>query len=46
TLKKYTSDGIMLTGDAARMVNPMTGGGIISGMHGGKLAGITAAEAI
>ena len=46
TLKKYTGEGIMLTGDAARMVNPMTGGGIISGMHGGKLAGITAAEAI
>lgn len=46
TLKKYTADGIMLTGDAARMVNPMTGGGIISGMHGGKLAGMTAAEAV
>ncbi|MCF7801840.1 MAG: NAD(P)/FAD-dependent oxidoreductase [Candidatus Marinimicrobia bacterium] len=46
TLKKYTADGIMLTGDAARMVNPVTGGGIVSGMHGGKLAGTTAAEAV
>jgi len=28
------------------MVNPMTGGGIISGMIGGMMAGQTAAEAI
>ncbi len=46
TLKRITADGLMLVGDAARMVDPVTGGGIISGMHAGKLAGIRAAEAI
>jgi digeranylgeranylglycerophospholipid reductase len=46
TLKKITGNGIMLTGDAARMVNPVSGGGIISGMHGGKIAGEVAAQAL
>ncbi len=46
TLKKMTADGLMLTGDAAHMVNPVTGGGIITGMHGGKIAGEVAAMAI
>ena len=36
----------MLCGDAASQVNPLTGGGITSGITGGKLAGQTAAEAI
>ena len=46
TLKNIITDGLMLTGDAARMVNPLSGGGIINGMIGGKLAGQIAAEAI
>ena len=46
TLKHITTHGLMLTGDAARMVNPVSGGGIISGMHGGKLAGEVAAKAV
>jgi len=46
TLKRFATDGLMLTGDAAHMVNPLTGGGIVSGMHGGKLAGETAVEAL
>lgn len=46
TLKQITSNGLMLTGDAARMVNPVTGGGIITGMHGGRIAGEIAATAI
>lgn len=46
TLKRITSHGLMLTGDAARMVNPVSGGGIISGMHAGKIAGEVAAQAI
>jgi len=46
TLKKISGNGIMLTGDAARMVNPVSGGGIVSGMHGGKIAGEVAAQAI
>ena len=36
----------MLVGDAAHMVNPMTGGGIVPGMRGGMLAGEPAVEAI
>lgn len=46
TLKTYTSNGLMLTGDAARMVNPVTGGGIITGMTGGQIAGDVAGELI
>jgi digeranylgeranylglycerophospholipid reductase len=36
----------MLVGDAAHQVNPMTGGGIVSGMKGGWLAGKVAANAV
>lgn len=46
TLKKIVSNGLMLTGDAARMVNPVTGGGIITGMWGGQIAGDVAGKAI
>ena len=46
TLKKIVTNGCMLAGDAAHMVNPMTGGGIIPGMRGGMLAGNTAALSI
>jgi digeranylgeranylglycerophospholipid reductase len=46
TLGKIYAPGIMLTGDAARQVNPLSGGGIISGMIGGSIAGRIAAEAI
>ena len=46
TLRKITAPGLMLVGDAARQVNPLSGGGIISGMIGGKIAGRIAAEAI
>lgn len=42
TLKQITADGLMLVGDAARTVNPVTGGGIISGMRSGLLAAETA----
>ncbi|MBC7090279.1 MAG: NAD(P)/FAD-dependent oxidoreductase, partial [Methanobacteriales archaeon] len=44
--KKLVTDGLMVVGDAAGQVNPLTGGGIISGMTGGMLAGKVAAEAI
>ncbi len=37
---------VMLVGDAARQVNPVSGGGIISGMIGGMIAGQVAAEAL
>ena len=46
TLPNIATDNLMICGDAAHMVNPVTGGGIISGMQGGKLAGIIAAEAV
>ena len=36
----------MLAGDAARQVNPRSGGGIASGMIGGSIAGEIAAEAV
>lgn len=46
TLDKISAPGIMITGDAARQVNPLSGGGIVSGMIGGKIAGSIAAESV
>ena len=45
-VKEMYGDNILLCGDAASQVNPLTGGGIISGMSGGMYAGQVAAEAI
>jgi len=38
TVKQMVTDGLMLVGDAAHTVNPLTGGGIIPGMRSGMLA--------
>lgn len=46
TLDKISGPGILLAGDAARQVNPLSGGGIGSGMIGGSIAGQIAAESI
>ncbi len=46
TVKKMVGDGIMVVGDAAHTVNPMTGGGIIPGMRSGLLAAETAVSVI
>jgi digeranylgeranylglycerophospholipid reductase len=46
TLKKISAPGIMLVGDAAHQVNPLSGGGITSGMIGGSIAGRIAGEAV
>ncbi len=46
TLDKIVAPGIMLAGDAARQVNPLSGGGIASGMIGGSIAGTVAAESV
>ena len=46
TADKIVTHGLMLVGDAAHQVNPVSGGGIISGMIGGKIAGQIAGEAI
>ncbi len=44
-LKQTVADGIMLVGDAARMIDPLTGGGIANGCIAGKICGTVAAEA-
>jgi len=41
-----TMDGLMLVGDAARVVDPMTGGGIANACIMGKIAGEWAAKAV
>ncbi|HDP68821.1 MAG TPA: NAD(P)/FAD-dependent oxidoreductase [Candidatus Marinimicrobia bacterium] len=46
TLKQLVADGLMIIGDAARQVNPLTGGGISAALAAGKMAGQVAAEAI
>ena len=46
TLDKITMDGLMLIGDAAGMLVPMTGAGIHTGIESGKMAGKVAAEAV
>jgi digeranylgeranylglycerophospholipid reductase len=45
-LEKTYGDNLMICGDAARMVNPLTGGGIHTACISGMLAGKTATEAI
>ena len=46
TVKRTVADGVMLAGDAAHMINPMSGGGIITAMKAGRLAGRHAARAV
>jgi len=46
TIKHTTTDGVLVVGDAAHMVNPLSGGGIVNAMKAGRLAGRTAAAAI
>lgn len=45
-IERTIGDGILLVGDAARQVNPMTGGGIANSCIAGKIAGEVAAEAV
>jgi len=44
--RRLVSDGLMLVGDAARQVDPLTGGGIINGMVAGRLAAQVAADSL
>ena len=44
--KKIIGDGIMLVGDAARLIDPITGGGIANACRSGKWAGEIAAKCI
>jgi digeranylgeranylglycerophospholipid reductase len=41
-----TADGLLVVGDAARMIDPLTGGGIANGCIAGKICGEVAAEAV
>jgi digeranylgeranylglycerophospholipid reductase len=43
---RLVADGLMLVGDAARQVDPLTGGGIVNAMLAGQIAGQVAAEAV
>ena len=45
-LPRLVASGLMLVGDAARQVDPLTGGGIANAMLAGRLAAEVAAEAI
>jgi digeranylgeranylglycerophospholipid reductase len=46
TVKRTTTDGVMLAGDAAHMINPLSGGGIVNAMKAGRLAGRHAAASL
>ena len=45
-LARTVMDGLMLVGDAARMIDPLTGGGIANGCIAGKICGEVAAHAV
>jgi digeranylgeranylglycerophospholipid reductase len=46
TLKTMTGDGLMLVGDAARLTDPLTGGGMLSAFGSGRTAGEVARKAV
>jgi digeranylgeranylglycerophospholipid reductase len=46
TNPEIVKENVILVGDAAHQVNPVSGGGIISGMIGGMIGGQVAAESI
>lgn len=46
SIERTIANGLMLVGDAARQSDPITGGGIITAMEAGKIAGEVAYEAI
>ncbi|VVB70750.1 Digeranylgeranylglycerophospholipid reductase [uncultured archaeon] len=45
-IESATADGVMLVGDAARQTDPFTGGGILTAMQAGIIAGDVAAKAL
>lgn len=45
SLERLATDRVLLVGDAARQVNPLTGGGIAYGMEAGKMISDTLVEA-
>ncbi|TLZ46808.1 MAG: NAD(P)/FAD-dependent oxidoreductase [Methanobacteriota archaeon] len=45
-LERTAAPGVLLAGDAARLIDPLTGGGILNGCLSGKYAGEAAANAV
>src|SRR3989440_9513046 len=45
-LEKTIAPGLILAGDAARLIDPLTGGGVLNGCLSGKYAGEVAADAV
>ena len=46
TIRRTVTDGLIVCGDAAHMVNPLSGGGIVNAMKAGRLAAQVAARAL
>src|SRR5437879_11006588 len=46
TIRQTYTDGVLVAGDSAHMINPLSGGGIGNAMKAGRLAGGVAAAAI
>jgi len=46
TVARTVADGLMLCGDAAHMINPLSGGGIVNAMKAGRLAARAAVAAL
>ena len=46
TLRTTVADGLVLCGDAAHMINPLSGGGIVNAMKAGRLAAETITGAL
>lgn len=46
TIRQTYTDGVLVAGDAAHMINPLSGGGIVNAMKAGRLAGRAAAAAV
>jgi len=46
TVARTFADGLVLCGDAAHMINPLSGGGIVNAMKSGRLAAETAVAAL
>ena len=45
-IKKPVTDNVIIVGDAAHHINPVTGGGITPAMKSGMIGGLIAADAI
>jgi len=46
TIRKTYADGVLVAGDAAHMINPLSGGGIVNAMKAGRLAAEVAVDAL